>query len=380
MWVERSDSRELVEALCRIDGNKRLDGIMNELAFEWYLCSLILNPEDLVAFGWCSQAIDEDRSDYYKVVVQHSGLSAVDVAFLNRRYDENSRFFFVVLDAHNDFSFKQVNFSVFSISQEDGEFFVSESSAAERQQAHLQNSFKENYRPFGFRPADQRLEKIKSFLSSLSLDTLREIYVRRMFLNYCLTHAIDIDALILRQGGGCLDIVEFKRKTPIPGVWFNVKRGLLESAGVRHLEHLRSQLSDDGNPESIKIKEQLEDVLIGEFGSDSVCPVYLKGGNSRFRSPPKPVSAQVVGLDLSHVRNVFMAEKYGMGYLYVLLLKPEHDMEPETFFADDYSYRGNLELKQRYITLSTARGVTHTFGSDSGSFSSRIRLQVIWKV
>lgn len=91
MWTVIPESQALVEQLCRVDRHKRLDGIVNELAFELHLHKTILRPGDQIAFGWCSESLSGKPVDYYKVVPASTNLSDPDVEFLRRRQDGSAR-------------------------------------------------------------------------------------------------------------------------------------------------------------------------------------------------------------------------------------------------------------------------------------------------
>lgn len=379
MWKGIPESELLVEQLCRVDKYKRLDGIVNELAFDLHLHKSILRAGDQIAFGWCSESLFGRPTDYYKVVPADMNLCDADVEFLRRRQDGQARFFYVVLDRKQSPSVGNLEFTVSSARLEDGELEVCHDLRAEKKLKELISVGRGSELHKGLSQADrQKLASHISFLSSFDPVILKDILLRRMFLNFYLRYATDIDAVLYNRFDKTVDIIEFKRKTPIPGLWLNVSGEKISAYGVEAVKKLEGKLKVRADASRQDIKSFLQRALVTEFGEGNVIGVVNNEKGLKKWPGAHYARHDCVGLDLSHSRNVVMAEQFNMRYRYVLLL--EDVVDPGFYFESDYSLKDGIHLKERYIVLRSARGFTYTVGKDSGSYTKQIRVQLVWKV
>lgn len=216
---------------------------------------------------------------------------------------------------------------------------------------------------------------------SVDDNALMELFVQRCLMNSSIKlKPLDLDAMALDGVTGALVFLEFKRKYPTRGG----RRPKVEMDRPLNYFSFMTEMQQVLRSSNIRIKKD----MISRF--DSECDKR----NFSYRGIPS------FGLDLHHFETMIFCERRGIEYRYVIWNARAKDREPSSKKLSEQDRaleQLNVVLSEledllsptlvphvdpkwwvRTLDSTDVKGLTFTFGDDSGSYSKEIRLQVIF--
>lgn len=216
-------------------------------------------------------------------------------------------------------------------------------------------------------------ERIAHRFRGFDTHSLQQLLFMRCLMNFGKLYLTDVDA-IARTEAGQLEFIEFKRKTPAVGkdAWQVVPTPHGDAAAEFYIKQAE-QLGGRFNPlpadfAQLSTSEKKKTML----AANRELNAYLRSSSSWQQATP----CLGFGLDLSHVRNVQLADAVGMNYRYIIwnsdLRSPD-----ELFRDDDLVPRHEQTLLSLLVRPQHFDRLTKTVGEDSGTYTGKLRFQLV---
>lgn len=206
---------------------------------------------------------------------------------------------------------------------------------------------------------------LRSRFEKLDFDDLYNETFRRLLLNYCLTYASDIDAVVLENNQ--LMVFEYKRKAPARGMFplkHNFSLPMPSIAEFKKAEH------------NIKktVEKELRTLSKREMNFAEISKHITQNTTVSDNFSDTRKNGICFGLDLSHASTVELCEESCICYFYLILDSEEKRATKLLNFHN--SYIEGLQFRYLKLTMASFTGLTFTEGYDSGSYNNKIRLQL----
>jgi hypothetical protein len=206
----------------------------------------------------------------------------------------------------------------------------------------------------------------------LEVDELERLLITRCLMNFGGLYLTDIDA-VGRTAEGQLEFIEFKRKDAARGrdAYKAIPAPSAESASWVYLEQA-AQLRKRFNPLPRELKGAGKDESSKKIRQ---AKADLNRHLAQSGCWQKAAECDCFGLDESHARTVQLAAIADMGYRYIIWNSSESD--PNKLFTGELLPSEAQDLVFMLVKPRHFDRITKTVGPDSGTYTSKIRFQLL---
>ncbi len=347
----------------------RMASIITELYFSRKLTESKFYSD--VSEGWLftkKQVADRSFRNWYRLTVgkDHNEytFSPVENEFLKRVNTFGHQVFLVFTDSipptESDKRLPALKIRVFECIASQGKPSLEETEGAHKEETAINQNLR-NYLDKTNVSSDVSFFK---WLEAYDTSTLELLFLQRCMMNSLSDLVpVDLDGMGLTREGGELELIEFKRKYPAKGCSMPIKGAHAPSDYCAFAENIRRETNKLDNK---RLKENF----------NSICKMH--GFVYKHKQPS-------YGLDLNHFETLLLCEQMGIKYKYVIWQSDDGKTKRNTdeILAElkkTLSYNG-IPIKKpvwriNKLTSSDVTGITYTTGSDSGSYSKDLRVQL----
>lgn len=334
MEYKKKSLATLVEAM---DGYKRLEGHITELAFQKAYCQKRLSDE--ASYGWMQSVHDDDFDyDWYLCLDNLNNVPSSVGALFDKLNGKGSHCFYIVSSPDYDSITSTLYFEVHIISQSGEGYELERVPDLEQKILRIINAKIQAMDLSG------AMGELEDYLHFIHGNELIRLLVSRCLMNFALKIPRDIDAVDMDDAGD-ITFIEFKRKDAADSYY--VRNGFLPITQYgKYFRSINEKIHDGA------ARGDVHRVLVDDFHA-------------------KHTLEECFGLDYySHVKNVILCYFNNIKYLYVIWERsPKNNIA--SLVNKDLSLAGSTKGREVLVGLGSFSGFNYTVDEDRGSIHQR---------
>ncbi|SDA75498.1 MULTISPECIES: hypothetical protein [unclassified Janthinobacterium] len=362
-----NEKHELIQGILDLERKtkKRVPGLLFEICFSTSLFFQLESRHKLGSpeFGWLYiKAASKDQTrHWFKVYKSRPVLSATAQKFIDSLPAEHRYFSIQIIDVRLPGQLEAGALSVDIMEFSPGGRIPEKTELARKYETEIVAAIRRGLGPRGSRAF--ALQEYADWFGDMSVDELELLFVTRCLMNFGLPSPGDVDIIAVTEAGNPV-VVEFKRKNPALG----------------RLTHLGGQTAcpHDLVTDAFEIAE----CLLSARSSEEAQEIFSRERSARNLEWSRK---SCFGLDLVHYRTLQLCDECGVGFNYFIWdWTRERGGQKQWAAIDDLANVLSPSLSRKrdtHVVLldlkpDNVSGLTWTFGSDSGSYTDSVRVQL----